>query len=81
MLIAQAALYALDQPFGRLDVAAMVHDTLASLEAIPSARKNFQGTLSRSEQRRLADRIAVVRATLQAEDAAGQVPGRDPCAS
>lgn len=40
------ALWALDQPPGRLDFSAMTRDTLASLADLPNARQDFLDTLN-----------------------------------
>lgn len=72
------ALWALDQPRGRFDLAAMTRDTLASLAGVANAREEFLGCLDADEQRRLAARLAVVRLTLRPDDAYLEIPGRDP---
>ncbi len=72
------ALWALDQPPGRLDQNAMVRDTLASLHDWPSASQQLRLRLPVRAQRPLADQIAAVRPTLTTRDAYAGVPGRDP---
>lgn len=72
------ALWALDQPIGRLDVRAMTRDTIASLGAIPEALTAFFALLSASEQTQLARTVNAVRASLAASEAYLQIPGRDP---
>jgi hypothetical protein len=72
------ALWVLDQPQGRFDLTAMERDTLASLDEVSAARQEFLDLLAASERRRLTDRAAAVRATLTADDAYLEIPGRDP---
>lgn len=72
------ALWALDQPTGRLDLAAMTRDTLASLGDVANARERFLRCLDAAEQHRLAARLAIVRMTLRQGDAYLDIPGRDP---
>jgi hypothetical protein len=72
------ALWALDQPIKRLNVAAMTQDTIFSLGAIPEALTAFLKLLSSNEQARLASEMKAVRASLARSDAYLQIPGRDP---
>jgi hypothetical protein len=72
------ALWALDQPPGRLDQNAVVRDTLASLHDWPIATEEFRQRLPARAQRPFADQIATVRPTLTHRDAYSGVPGRDP---
>lgn len=72
------ALWALDQPPGRLNLNAMVRDTLESLHDWPIASQELRHRLPVTAQRPLADLIAAVRPTLTARDAYSGVPGRDP---
>lgn len=74
------ALWALDQPIGRLDVAAMTRDTIASLDAIPDALRAFLGLLSAPARAKLEDCANAVRGSLVLSDAYLQIPGRDPAA-
>jgi hypothetical protein len=74
------ALWALDQPARRLDVAAMTRDTIASLGSIPEALTGFFALLNAAEQTALARAVRGVRATLAPTDAYLQIPGRDPAA-
>lgn len=71
------ALWALDQEPGALDLVAMTRDTLASLEAIPSARQELMSILSQAQQRRVTERATALRARLPADQAYNQIPGRD----
>jgi hypothetical protein len=70
------ALWALDQPVGKLDLHAMVRDTLTALEQLPQACARFRkhprahptvGTLE-----------AQLRDRLNPAEAYSMVPGRDP---
>lgn len=72
------ALWALDQPPGALDFAAMTRDTRASLGALPDARRDFLEVLTKPEQRQLSEQVAAVRKTMDSLEAYNQVPGRDP---
>lgn len=72
------ALWALDQQASALDFVAMTRDTLASLEAIPSARQELMGILTEAQRRRVTERAAAVRASLRPDEAYNQIPGRDP---
>jgi|SRR5258707_8285955 hypothetical protein len=72
------ALWGLDQPPGKLNLRAMLRDTLAALEQLPEAcsrlRKNLPvpalATLSRLE--------LTIRTNLNPAEAYNMVPGRDP---
>lgn len=72
------ALWALDQPPGRLDQNAMIRDTLASLHDWPIASKELRDALPTRAQLSLAEHIAAVRSTLTQQNAYSGVPGRDP---
>jgi hypothetical protein len=72
------ALWVLDQPPGRFDLAHMRRDTLASLARLPRAREQYLASLPPDERQRLLERAAVIRSDLTAEDAYLEIPGRDP---
>lgn len=72
------ALWVLDQPPGRFDLAAMAVDTMASLREIPGALRAFFALLNAPAQAELSICADVVRATLVPSDAYLQIPGRDP---
>ena len=74
------ALWVLDQPPGRFDLAAMAADTVASLAEMPEARAELEGLLARRKRTQLGAQVSAVRATLLPEDAYLDVPGRDPAA-
>lgn len=72
------ALWALDQPGHRLDVQAMLRDTLVSLEQLPDACARFRKQLPRRAHGVLPTMEASVRKTLDPRDAYNMVPGRSP---
>jgi hypothetical protein len=72
------ALWGLDQPPGRLSAKAMVRDTLASLERLPTLRNRLREGLPARARAALAAGEPVVRASLTLADAYTDVPGRDP---
>ena len=71
------ALWALDQPPGRLNVKTMLRDTLASLEQIPQAIARFRANLPSRAHLKLETLEPSIRQTLQSKEAYNQVPGRD----
>ena len=71
------ALWALDQPPGTLDAAAMLRDTLAALEQLPQALARFRKNLPRRAHPLLATLEASVRSSLDPREAYSMVPGRD----
>ena len=70
------ALWALDQPPGSLDYRAMVRDTLASLERLPTARNLLRASLSPLHPR-LPELEQAIRAKLDPREAYNDVP-HDP---
>ena len=74
------ALWALDQPHGKLNEAAMVRDTIAALERIPKARHEFYGALSTEELSQLHEVLPVAHHFVEPDEAYNGVPGRDPAA-
>ena len=72
------ALWGLDQPAGRLDVPAMLRDTLAALDQLPAAITRFREKLPRRAQPTLANLQTSIRSTLDPNNAYSMVPGRDP---
>jgi hypothetical protein len=72
------ALWALDQPPGRLDRHAMLRDTLAALNRLPTAAAQFRQKLPRRFQPILAQLEEGMRKTLNPKEAYSMVPGRDP---
>jgi len=72
------ALWVMDQPKGRFDLAAMARDTLVSLAAVAAARERFLRRLETRARVHLLEQAQRVRASLKAEDAYLHIPGRDP---
>ena len=72
------ALWGLDQPAGRLDVRAMLRDTLAALDKLPAAITRFRENLPRRAHPKLANLETSIRRTLDPSQAYSMVPGRDP---
>jgi len=72
------ALWCLDQPAGRLDVRAMLRDTLAALDQLPAATTRFREDLPQRAHPTLAKLAISIRATLDLSEAYSMVPGRDP---
>lgn len=72
------ALWALDQPPGRLDRRLMLRDTLAALEQLPEAAARFRKNLPRRAYPVLARLEVGVRQSLIPDEAYNMVPGRDP---
>lgn len=72
------ALWALDQPHPSLDFRAMLRDTLASLEQLPSACAQFRKYLPRRAHPTLESLEASIRRNLALREAYNMVPGRDP---
>ncbi len=72
------ALWVLDQPVGRFDVAAMTQDSLASIEAALQTSVEFLDTLPLGDRIRVAETLPSLRKSLSPEEAYNQIPGRDP---
>jgi hypothetical protein len=72
------ALWALDQPEGKLDMRAMERDTRAALAKIPKVRARFFKGLGVRRQEAVKRAQAEVRAQLDPSEAYNDVPGRDP---
>jgi hypothetical protein len=70
------ALWALNQPAGSLDVAAMVRDTLASLQHLPAARNVVRKRVP------IPPRVEAFESTIRAEldprEAYNDIPGHSP---
>ena len=71
------ALWALEQPPAKLDVAAMVRDTLASLERLPAARAKLREAVPPAQRDAVRAAEAEIREGLPAALAYDQVPGRN----
>lgn len=72
------ALWALDQPPGRLNLQAMLRDTQAALEQLSDACDQFRKNLPRCALPTLAQLEVTVRQSLLPQEAYNMVPGRDP---
>lgn len=72
------ALWALDQPVGKLDWHAMLRDTLAALEQLPQACARFRKHLPSRAHPTLGTLEAELRNRLNLTEAYSMVPGRDP---
>jgi hypothetical protein len=71
------ALHVMEQPSGRFDYAAMVRDTLASLDKLPAARERFLARFDAPTRVELAERVAATRGVLRPEEAYHSLPGRN----
>lgn len=72
------ALWRLDQPPGKLNLDAMVRDTLAALEQLPAAYSRFRKNLPPKTHSPLAQLELTIRNTLNTAEAYSMVPGRNP---
>lgn len=72
------ALWALDQPAGRLNLTLMLRDTLAALEQLPELSLRFRNNLSPRAHPALAQLEVALRQNLLPAEAYNMVPGRDP---
>lgn len=69
------ALWALDQPPGALDVAAMVRDTLAALARLPHTRQHVREALPQQTRDQVTRLERSIRATLDPREAYNDIPG------
>src|ERR1700720_3290722 len=72
------ALWGLDQPPGKLNLHAMIRDTLAALEQLPAACSRFRKNLPPKTQPTLAQLELTIRSNLNPVEAYNMVPGRNP---
>jgi hypothetical protein len=72
------ALWGLDQPSGKLNLHAMLRDTLAALEQLPAACSRFRKNLPPKAQSNLAHLELTIRCNLKPTEAYNMVPGRNP---
>lgn len=70
------ALWALDQPRGRVNLAAMRRDTLAALDRLPSAQAKLRQNLPSRMQPRLHALQSAIRGALDPREAYNGIPGR-----
>jgi hypothetical protein len=69
------ALWALDQPPGTLDVAAMVRDTFATLARLPRTRQCVREALPQPTRDHVIHLERDIRARLDAREAYNDIPG------
>lgn len=72
------ALWGLDLPAGALNLQAMVRDTLASLEQLPTASSRLRRNLPSQNIAPLTRLERAVRSSINPAEAYRMVPGRDP---
>jgi len=72
------ALWALDQPPGRLDLTLMLRDTLAALAQLPELSLRFRKNLPPRAHPVLTQLQLALRQNLLPVEAYDMVPGRDP---
>jgi len=72
------ALWGLDQPPGKLNLPAMLRDTLAALEQLPGASSRLRSNLPPRSDATLSRLEAAIRTKLNPAEAYNMVPGRDP---
>ena len=72
------ALWALDQPPGKLNQRAMLRDTLAALEQLPQRLIQFRNLLPPRAQRTRPSLELSFRRSLNPREAYNMIPGRDP---
>jgi hypothetical protein len=72
------ALWALDQPPGKLNLPAMLRDTLAALDQLSAACSRFRKNLPPRAQPTLAQLELTLRMNLKPAEAYNMVPGRNP---
>jgi len=72
------ALWALDQPPGKLNLPAMLRDTLAALDQLSAACSRFRKDLPPRAQPTLAQLEHTLRKNLNPAEAYNMVPGRNP---
>ena len=72
------ALWGLDQPPGKLNMKAMLRDTQAALDQLPTACARLRKNLPPQAQPILAQLELTVRVNLNPAEAYNMVPGRNP---
>jgi hypothetical protein len=70
-------LWGLDQPPGKLNLDALLRDTLAALEQLPAACSRFRKNLPPKAHSILAQLEITIRKNLNTAEAYNMVPGRD----
>ena len=72
------ALWGLDQPPGKLNLQAMLRDTVAALDQLPAASSRFRKNLPPQAQSPLAQLEHTIRLKLSPTEAYNMVPGATP---
>lgn len=72
------ALWGLDQPPGKLNLHALLRDTLAALEQLPAASSRLRKNLPAHAHTPLSRLELTIRSNLNPAEAYNMVPGRDP---
>jgi hypothetical protein len=72
------ALWGLDQPPGKLNLATLLRDTLAALQQLPDASSRLRSNLPSRSHAGLARLEVSIRQKLNPAEAYNMVPGRDP---
>ena len=72
------ALWGLDQPPGKLNLRAMLRDTLTALDQLPAACSRLRNNLPQKAHPILAQLERTIRTNLNPAEAYNMVPGRDP---
>jgi hypothetical protein len=72
------ALWGLDQPLGKLNLSAMLRDTIAALEQLPDACSRLRRNIPSRSQATLSRLELSIRTNLNPAEAYSMVPGRDP---
>ncbi len=72
------ALWGIDPPFGKLNLKALLRDTLAALDQLPVACSRFRKNLPAQARVPLSRLELTIRPGLHPAEAYNMVPGRDP---
>jgi hypothetical protein len=72
------ALWGLDQPPGKLNLHAMLRDTLAALDQLPTTCSRFRKNLPAQAHAPMSQLELTIRSNLNPAEAYTMVPGRDP---
>lgn len=72
------ALWGLDQPPGQINLQALLRDTLAALDQLPSAWSRFRKNLPPQAQPIMAQLEQTIRMNISPAEAYNMVPGRNP---
>ncbi len=72
------ALWALDQPPGILDLAAMIRDTTRTLRRLPPIRQHVRDAVPHTLAAHVRHLEHTIRTTLDPREAYNDIPGHDP---